>query len=214
MKPSEVYKKLLDFCPDSEVSICDLRTVFCLNTKDCDRRSFYKSLDFDAIKDYYCSLNKKESMSSVDAIAIDIVDMNFYFVEKKSSKLFLKYGLKNVKSDQIENKMEEQLNGYDLTKKYRDSCVICSDIVGNVNLFNNLSHSFVYLSDIILEKEPVLEFYSKLDNLAQTSSSSSFSVTEDVFLHKTIEKVNSLSCDSIYLYCRDFDIFLRGEIRG
>ena len=208
MKPSEIYTKLLEYLPNNEVSVCDLKTIFCFEVSDCKFKSCFEVLDFDKIKDEYCSRTRKESLASVDAIAIDEIDENFYFVEKKSSRLFLENTLSKKSVNDYERVIEKQLGRYDLPKKYKCSCDICSDILGSIDLFDNIPHAFVYLSDIDIEEEPILEFYSKLTNLSQTSP---LKTSESILLDKTQDKVKSLSCNSVYLYCKDFDAFLRGE---
>lgn len=65
---------------------------------------------------------------------------------------------------------------------------------------------FVFLSDIELEQEPMSEFYLKLNNLSQTSSIW-------YLKEKTRNLINSVSCaNKVYLYCKDFDLLLDGEL--
>ena len=208
MKPSEIYTKLLEYLPNNEVTVRDLKTIFCSEVSNCKFKSCFEVLDFDKVKDEYCSRTRKESLASVDAIAIDAIDENFYFVEKKSSQLFLKNTLSKKSVNDYERVIEKQLGRYDLPKKYQCSCDICSDILGSTDLFDKISHAFVFLSDINFEENPLLEFYSKLTNLSQTSP---LKISESLLLYKTQEKLKSLSCDNVYLYCKDFDAFLRGE---
>ena len=92
MTPSLIYAKLSDYLPDNNVNICDVRTI-CKDNINCLYRSSSDTLEFDKIKEFYCSENKIESLASVDVVAVDKSDTMFYFVEKKSSILFIENNL-------------------------------------------------------------------------------------------------------------------------
>lgn len=203
MKPSLIYDKLSVYLPDNKVNICDVKTI-CKDNINCRYRSCFDTLEFDNIKEHYCSKNKIESLASVDVVAIDNLDTSFYFVEKKSSQLFIENSLSKLKLEKQLGAIDKQIGRYNLEKKYQNSCDICIGIVGE-ELFVLVQHMFVFLSDIEMEKDPISEFHSKLENLSETSSVWYLKL-------KTRNLIDSVSCvNKVYLNCKDFDLLLKGQ---
>lgn len=203
MKPSLIYDKLSVYLPDNKVNICDVKTI-CTNNINCLYRSCFDILDFDNIKEYYCFKNRIESLASVDVVAIDNLDTSFYFVEKKSSQLFIENRLSKLKIEKQVGAIDKQIGRYNLEKKYQNSCDICIGIVGE-EFFVSVQHMFVFLSDIEIEKDPMSEFHAKLENLSETSS-------VWYLKYKTQNLIDSVSCvNKVYLNCKDFDLLLKGQ---
>ena len=200
MKPSEIYKALLGY-KNVESDMCSQKSQ-CTIFSTCSAKSVTKVIDFDKIKDEYCKSNAIHPLwKSVDGVCAKQDDSLFLFIEKKSWLQFF------VHQEHSEEKVSEQANDFSLNDKYEKSVEICSKITGQMNLFTEDNHAFLFFSDINPDDSPLIALQYNLNMLAGTSTDIKAFAVETT--HQEIDKVKCKK--RRYVFCRNFDNFIRGS---
>lgn len=163
----------------------------------CDNEQHFLLLDFDDVKDCYCSLHHRESCASVDGFGN--TENCVYLIEIKGWKDFLYYNSKNV-----EQKIKKQVDRFDLQKKFLDSLSICLDISENEAFFSENKVVYVIVTDIETQKDGLKSFQANLQMLSQTSSD-----WESVCNRLMKEKIAKIQgVETYYKTCQNLDAFL------
>ena len=79
---------------------------------------------------------------------------------------------------------------------------ICRDVSENANILKNVSIAFILVTDIDVDEDGTMEFYSNLMDLAETSSD-----WETICNRELKDKLLSLPSDisTYYIKCQNFD---------
>lgn len=186
-------------------TICNLHKPCVLSETNCLNRNFQQVIDFDKVKDYYCSENKIESCASVDAISSG--KNILYFIEIKGWKEYLNWNTGKISSKKIDN----QINRYNLEGKLRDSLFILSSIlkdeaIENEKKFKAQPKQYILVTDIYVESEPINSFAMNLAFLAAFSSDLDhcWTKTNDTLSRFPTEKFSSYNLSRPILFsCKD-----------
>ena len=205
MKASDLYYLLLTTCGLKEQVVCDLHHP-CAESRGCERSQQHKMIDFDAVKTYYCSKKKSESLASTDAYTF--CGCKYCFIEIKGWKEFLKWHEKKLTDEQI----YKQVSKYNLKAKFVDSlkiCVgICEDIACKDLSFQNASIVYIVITDIDVN-DGIGQLMSDLNFLAETSSD--WDKFCNTALRTQLDKVSTspdLHIEKYYESCKSCDTLL------
>lgn len=200
MKPSEIYNALLAF-KKVESDLCSLKSQ-CTSFSTCGTKSTTKVIDFDEVKNEYCRNNAISPLwKSVDGVCAKQNDSLFLFIEKKSWSQFFRH------QEHSKERIIKQANDFSLNEKYEKSIEICSNIVGQTNLFTEDNHAFLFFSDINPDTSPLTAFQYNLNMLAGTS-------TEIIKLAigASLQEICNVKCKKRrFVFCRDFDSYVKGN---
>lgn len=201
MKASDLYSLLLSTCHLKEQVVCNLHHP-CADIRRCETPQQYKMIDFDAVKTFYCSNKKVESMSSADGYTF--CGSKYCFIEIKGWKEFLKWHEKKLTEEQI----HKQVSRYNLKGKFIDSLRICKSIAQEVSLFQNASLAYIVITDIDVN-DGIGQLASDLNFLAETSSD--WDESCNMALRNQLDKEDfppSLHVEKYYKSCKDCDSLL------
>ena len=83
-----------------------------------------------------------------------------------------------------------------------DSLSICREVAENADIFKDASIAFILVTDIDVDEDGTMEFYSNLMDLAETSSD-----WETICNRELKDKLLSLPSDisTYYVKCQKFD---------
>ena len=196
--PAELYIKLISDFSLSERILCDLhKPCNKSNGHRCGSVMTYPIIDFDEVKTEYQRGKSGNPKSSVDGFTFK--NQLCCFVELKGWADFLAF---HTNPDTLQTEIEELADKYDLNKKLVDSMSICRDVSENANIFKNVSIAFILVTDIDVDEDGTMEFYSNLMDLAETSSD-----WETICNRELKDKLLSLPSDisTYYIKCQNFD---------
>ena len=196
--PSELYKKLISDFLLSENILCDLHKP-CNKAKGyrCSSTMTHRMIDFDKVKTEHQRGKSGSPKSSVDGFTYK--ERLYCFVELKGWADFLTFHT-NPATLQVE--IEEQAGKYDLEKKLLDSMSICMEVSENANIFEEASIAFILVTDIDVDEDGTMEFYSDMMGLAETPSN-----WEVICNRELKDRLSSLppNIRTYYLKCQKFD---------
>lgn len=163
---AELYAKLISDFELSEQVLCDLHKP-CNKSKGhrCKSIMTYPIIDFDKVKTEFQRGKSGDSKSSVDGFACK--NQLCCFVELKGWEDFLVF---HTNPDTLQAEIEEQTGKYDLNKKLMDSMYVCREFSKNSEIFKDVSIAFILVTDIDVDEDATMDFYSNLMGLAETSS--------------------------------------------
>ena len=196
--PAELYAKLISDFDLPEHILCDLhKPCNKSNGHRCRSVIAYPIIDFDEVKTKYQRGKSGNPKSSVDGFTFK--NQLCCFVELKGWADFLAF---HTNPDTLQTEIEEQADKYDLNKKLVDSMSICRDVSENANIFKNVSIAFILVTDIDVDEDGTMEFYSNLMDLAETSSD-----WETICNRELKDKLLSLPSDisTYYIRWQNFD---------
>lgn len=196
--PTDLYSKFLSDYKLSELILCDLHKP-CNKALGhrCSTVLTHKVINFDNVKTEYQRGKNSPQKASVDGFTYK--DKLFCFVELKGWTDFLTF---HTNPDTLKTEIKEQADKYDLNKKLIDSMLICQDVAGNTNLFNDNSAAFILVTDIDVDEDGTMEFYSDLMSLSETSTNWEVICSREL---KGKLSVLPSSINTYYIKCQHFD---------
>lgn len=205
MTPREVYNAVASH-PSAKIStICDVK-AFCMGYITCSKKSNHKIVDFDDLAKDYGSINKCDTPSSVDALALVLDESQLVLIEKKTWEQWFAH-LTDYEKKDSNSAINKKIGGYQLDKKYEGTQIVINQIVKESNLFDNLPHSFVFLSELS-ENDAMIDLAGMLSSLAFTSSKIDYSIRKQI-VGEMKKHVKSSGCgNSRYLNCMELDDYL------
>lgn len=216
MEVKELFNKISCIDGATHKSICAMKSK-CISYENCNEKSATPLIDFDEIAKIHGKKNREKTPASVDGIGMNGQENKLLLVEKKSwSRFFYPHGddIQNDSTESVDSKCAE----YNLETKYRKTCQICQQELANPNLFTNLSHAFVFVTDLQLLKPKFNEEPSAtlIEALLMVSHSSNKIVRQDLYKHtldSSKELVDSVSCiNTYYVDCNDYDRYIHEEL--
>lgn len=196
--PVDLYAKLLSDFNLSEKIICDLHKP--CNKADghrCTAALAHKVIDFDKVKTEYQRGKFGPQKASTDGFTFK--DNLFCFVELKGWEDFLIFHT-NIAT--LQSEIKEQTEKYNLNKKLTDSMLICKDVAQNEDLFKDAKIAFILVTDIDIEDDGTMEFYTDLMSLAETSTN--WKVVCNRELKGKLSTLPS-AINTYYIKCQEFD---------
>lgn len=196
--PSDLYAKLLSDFNLTELTICDLhKPCNKVGGHRCATVMTHKMIDFDKVKIEYQRGKVEPQKASTDGFTYK--DHLFCFVELKGWADFLVF---HTNLATLQSEIEEQADKYDLNKKLTDSMLICTNIALNKDIFKNAQIAFILVTDIDIDNDGAMEFYSDLTSLAETSTN-----WELVCNRELKGKLSTLPSEvsTYYIKCQKFD---------
>lgn len=165
MTPQELYDLLNRKYPGNTAIICDLHSA-CLPKRGhlCKIPQKYEIMNFDEVKKVF-DRNMHGQHKSVDAVAVSVSKEKFCFIELKSwQELWNHKGTVEAIQAQAEKYKDS------LPQKLTDSMTVCTEVVGNSDLFADFSVVYLFVTDIDVNYQPLESLASNLNVLAGTSS--------------------------------------------
>lgn len=199
MTPHDLYQKLLSDYPTTEHILCDLHKPCIPKEHRCDVVLTHRLINFDQVKDEYIRNTKQQNKSSVDGYTYK--EALHCFVELKGWKKFLEFHTNSVTLESI----KKQANKYDLNKKLIDSIQICTDISKDNDLFHSNAVAFVLVTDIAIQNDGIVGFWSNLGHLAETSAQWEHICNEE--LRNRLSSLPS-NVSTYYVNCQEFETLL------
>lgn len=196
--PAELYAKLISDFDLPEHILCDLhKPCNKSNGHRCRSVMAYPIIDFDEVKTKYQRGKSGNPKSSVDGFTYK--NQLYCFTELKGWADFLAF---HTNPDTMQEEIEAQAGKYDLNKKMMDSLSICREVSENENIFKDASIAFILVTDIDVDEDGTMEFYSDLIDLAETSSD-----WQVICNRKLKGKLLTLPSDisTYYVKCQKFD---------
>lgn len=212
MKVKDLYNAILHFEGAIEMSVCEMKAE-CISINHCSQKSKTNLISFDQIACEYGKKRKIPTPASVDGVGMNGKEDKLLFVEKKSWSRFFYPNSDEIKNDNVKI-VESKIQSYDLESKYRKTCKICQEELGNPDLFNGINHSFIFVTDLHLlypnqSAEPVS---SLVEAMVMISNTSNKIIRQDLFdetLNMSRAKIENLDCvESYYLGCNQLDQFV------
>lgn len=169
----------------------------------CGTESKLHAINFDAVKERYCSHKQLSSLSSVDAV-MHKSDL-FLFVEIKSWRNFEQYFIEPADSEaERRRKIEEKAKKFKLKKKVEESMTICCDVFKDEHLFDDMPVLYVLLTDIDTVVDPLDRFRARLGTLSYKA------VNMLNFNDASVAELKKVGMGARYVCCREFDNFYAG----
>lgn len=196
--PAELYAKLISDFHLSEHVLCDLhKPCKKQDSRRCTSVLAYRIIDFDEVKTEVHRGKSGSPKSSVDGFTYK--NQLYCFVELKGWADFLTY---HTNPMTLETDIKEQAGKYDLNKKLIESLSICEEVSGNAEIFKDANIAFILVTDIDVDEDGTMEFFSDLMELAETSSD-----WEVVCNRELKDKLLSLpsNISTYYIKCQKFD---------
>ena len=197
-KPAELYAKLISDFDLPEHILCDLhKPCNKSNGHRCRSVMAYPIIDFDEVKTEYQRGKSGNPKSSVDGFTYK--NQLCCFVELKGWADFLAF---HTNLDTMQEEIEAQADKYDLNKKLMDSLSICREVAENADIFKDASIVFILVTDIDVDEDGTMEFFSDLMELAETSSD-----WKVVCNRELKDRLSSLpsNISTYYIKCQKFD---------
>ena len=196
--PAELYAKLISDFDLPEHILCDLhKPCNKSNGHRCRSVMAYPIIDFDEVKTKYQRGKSGNPKSSVDGFTYK--NQLYCFAELKGWADFLAF---HTNPDTMQEEIEAQADKYDLNKKLMDSLSICRDVAENADIFKDASIVFILVTDIDVDEDGTMEFFSDLMELAETSSD-----WKVVCNRELKDRLSSLpsNISTYYIKCQKFD---------
>lgn len=196
--PAELYAKLISDFDLPEHILCDLhKPCNKSNGHRCRSVMAYPIIDFDEVKTKYQRGKSGNPKSSVDGFTYK--NQLYCFAELKGWADFLAF---HTNPDTMQEEIEAQTDKYDLNKKLMDSLSICWEVAENADIFKDASIVFILVTDIDVDEDGTMEFFSDLMELAETSSD-----WKVVCNRELKDRLSSLpsNISTYYIKCQKFD---------
>ena len=196
--PAELYAKLISDFDLPEHILCDLhKPCNKSNGHRCRSVMAYPIIDFDEVKTKDQRGKSGNPKSSVDGFTYK--NQLYCFAELKGWADFLAF---HTNPDTMQEEIEAQADKYDLNKKLMDSLSICREVAENADIFKDASIVFILVTDIDVDEDGTMEFFSDLMELAETSSD-----WKVVCNRELKDRLSSLpsNISTYYIKCQKFD---------
>lgn len=155
----KIYEHIKKYASLEDNVFCDLHK--CASPDECNHKQNHRMLNFDKVKDTYCSKKGIPSCKSADGLSYN--DNGILFViEAKSWELYNKYS-----KPETEQEVKDKVVEYVLSAKLSDSLVICKEVLGEMG---EIKVPMVYIVVSDIKNEGIECFSSNLSLLAETSS--------------------------------------------
>lgn len=164
MTPSELYSFIKREFPCCHVeSVCKTETT-CSREGFCDNMQCHAAIDFDRVKDTFCSGRKGDVPASVDAVCVGEVGKYFCFVELKGWRRYIDNLSRQKRT------ISETAAKYNLSGKLADSQRLCMQIVDDEDLFAHMPVVFLLVTDISVDADGIGAFGEMLSYLSSSST--------------------------------------------
>lgn len=159
----KIYECIRSYASLTDTVFCDLHK--CDNPKICQSTPQHFMLNFDEVKNTYCSSKRIGACKSADGLSYNNNGILF-IIEIKGWESYRKFS--NPKNEQeIENKVAN----YKLSRKLSDSLMICKNVLtDNESITLPITLPIVYLVVSDIKDEGIERIESNLSLLAETSS--------------------------------------------
>lgn len=155
----KIYEQIKEYASLEDNVFCDLHK--CDIPDKCKRKQKYSMLNFDKVKDAYCSNKGISPCKSADGLSYNCNGILFV-IEIKGWELYNKYS-----KPKTEQEVKDKVGEYGLSVKLSDSLTICKDVLGGKE---EIIVPLVYLVVSDIRNEGIECFASNLSLLAETSS--------------------------------------------
>lgn len=174
-------------------TLCDLHKP-CNPARGCTREQSYFVIDFDRVEENWHKRHHSPSRPSVDTLTYN--NQYLYFIEIKGWKQFL-LNQKKLSLDKI----QKQVDRYNLQGKLLDSIFLCEEIIQNEKLLEHIPVVYVLVTDIDTHENGLQALNQQLNWLAQTSSS--WETVCNELLGQKLQAVENIRTK--YISCKLFD---------
>ena len=156
----EIYEYIKNYAMLGDKVFCDLHK--CASPDKCGHKQNHCMLNFDEVKDAYCSNKGITPCKSVDGLTYNNNGILFV-IEIKGWELYNTYS-----KPKTEQEVKDKVGEYGLSVKLSDSLIICKDVLGKQG---EIIVPIVYLVVSDIKNEGIESIASNLSLLAETSSS-------------------------------------------
>lgn len=188
-----IYVLVKEYSSQNDLTFCHLHK--CLAPDECDCRQHHEMLDFDEVKRRYCKEKGIRTGKSADGLAYNDNGILF-LVEIKGWEKYEKY-----QRPQNERDIKEQVEGYGMSKKLKDSLIVCNGILSQTEKSVALPVVYLVASDIKADNA-IEEIAGNLMFLSETSSDLSHVYGEE--LKSRLSAISDVDCGFI-ADCRQID---------
>lgn len=154
-----IYEYIKKYASLKDSVFCKLHK--CANPNECNHKQNHCMLNFDKVKNTYCSQKRIDPCKSADGLSYN--DNGILFViEIKGWELYNKYSRSKTEQE-VKDKVEE----YGLSAKLSHSLMICKEVLGEMG---KITVPMVYLVVSDIRNEGIESIANNLSLLAETSS--------------------------------------------
>lgn len=164
-----IYEYIKEYATLEDNVFCDLHK--CASPDKCNHKQNHCMLNFDRVKDTYCSSKVITSYKSADGLTYNNNGILFV-IEIKGWELYKKYS-----KPKTEQEVKDKVGEYGLSVKLSDSLIICKDVLGKLG---EVFVPIVYLVVSDIKNEGIESIASNLSLLAETSSSFSHTYGNEI----------------------------------
>lgn len=164
-----IYEYIKEYATLEDNVFCDLHK--CASPDKCNHKQNHCMLNFDRVKDTYCSSKVITSYKSADGLTYNNNGILFV-IEIKGWELYNKYS-----KPKTEQEVKDKVGEYGLSVKLSDSLIICKDVLGKLG---EVFVPIVYLVVSDIKNEGIESIASNLSLLAETSSSFSHTYGNEI----------------------------------
>lgn len=164
-----IYEYIKKYATLEDNVFCDLHK--CASPDKCNHKQNHCMLNFDRVKDTYCSSKVITSYKSADGLTYNNNGILFV-IEIKGWELYNKYS-----KPKTEQEVKDKVSEYGLSVKLSDSLIICKDVLGKLG---EVFVPIVYLVVSDIKNEGIESIASNLSLLAETSSSFSHTYGNEI----------------------------------
>lgn len=168
-KAHKIYEHIKNYASLKDNVFCDLHK--CATPDECNRKQNHCMLNFDEVKNTYCSKNGISSCKSVDGLSYNNNGILFV-IEIKGWELYNKYS-----KPKTEQEVKDKVGAYGLSVKLSDSLTICKEVLGGLG---ETIVPMVYLVVSDIRNEGIESIASNLSLLAETSSNFSHTYGDEI----------------------------------
>lgn len=163
MTTQEILTTIENFLPSAaNATLCRIEKG-CKTVPQCSSESTYVVIDFDHVKDAFCT-KRSAPLSSVDALTVTPVSHTLLLVEIKSWKKVAIHPISKEEADDESLKQTAEKFKRKLSKKIRDSFIILNDLTKLPYPIESLNWAVVFVSD--LDTEPLYQLSANISALA------------------------------------------------
>ena len=164
-----IYEYIKKYATLEDNVFCDLHK--CASPDKCNHKQNHCMLNFDRVKDTYCSSKVITSYKSADGLTYNNNGI-LLVIEIKGWELYNKYS-----KPKTEQEVKDKVGEYGLSVKLSDSLIICKDVLGKLG---EVFVPIVYLVVSDIKNEGIESIASNLSLLAETSSSFSHTYGNEI----------------------------------
>lgn len=155
----EIYEYIKKYATLEDNVFCDLHK--CDGPDKCKRKQNYCVLNFDKVKNTYCSKKRITPCKSADGLSYNNNGILF-IIEIKGWELYNKYSKPKSEQD-----VKDKVGEYRLSVKLSDSLMICKEVLEGMG---KIIVPMVYLVVSDIRNDGIESIASNLSLLAETSS--------------------------------------------